>query len=776
MLPGTDSAHGKLLMGLVLMVAVATAADGVPPSRTAVIQIQPAYRVIPDPVYPVDPEFEAALPVVLAADRPIDLDVPNADFVRVDEQTFTTVFPWNWSGPRTAVFRDDLGDLTTVEVTPGTPRPFEPTSHGVPVIHVVTDSTHLWDPETGIYVLGNHDNCIQIGAAWERPARFEYYEPQFGLVIDEPIGLRISGGYSRYYHQKGLRFYFDGYGASDTVEFPFFDDGPDSFRRLIVRGNRYDSFAINTNLLETLFRDLGHLASRYRFVALYLNNEYWGAYSLRERLDDEFFETTWDLESDGYNLIKDGVTEVGIGDGWWTFLESFSAVSDPEDDTWFDTVQHTMDLASYIDWQIINMFCVSGDNGYAWNLVLFQPGDHPWRFVMWDEDLSFRIGDEGTNMFRFYTARDEAEWNLYRAPADDRPWSESRQRWHTMFRTLLGNSDFRRLFHARFEHLMGGAMTSENLIARVDDLAAGQWPEIPGHADRWEGFREDWYDWNIDRTGQWITDRRPIFLAQAATFFTEWPAPAWPEPNDGLVINEFLALNDTTNSDEAGDFNDWVEIANVGTETRDLTGMFLTDDLVDPTRWEFPATMLRPGEHLIVWCDGDPAEGPLHAAFKLSGGGEEIGLYASLAAGNGLVDSHVFGVQQPDVSEGRSPDGAPDWGFFDPPTPGATNGTAISTPEIVPPAPIVRRIFPNPFNPTATIDFETSRDGHVELQVLDLRGRLVATITKGVRPAGQHRCTWNGRDASGRAVASGVYGARLVAPGGTAVSTMVLVR
>ncbi len=765
----------RLILQSVLALTALLAIAG-PALAQVTVELLPGWRLIPDPIYPIDPALEAAMPVVVAADRPVDLAVPDPDFERLDDRSFVTRFPWNWNGPRTVTLRDDLGGLTEVTVAPGSPRPFDPLGHALPVIHVVVDSTDLWHPATGIYVLGDHDNCLQTGAAWERLARFEYYEPGLGKVLDEEIGLRINGGYGRWYHQKGLRFYFDDHGAVDTVEHPFFPDGPESFRRLIVRGNRYDSAAINTNLLETLFADLGHLASRYQFAALYLNREYWGAYSLRERLDTEFIETTWDLEAAGYNLLKDGETVAGDAAAWWTFLGSFESVPDPSSDAWFDQVRATMDLASYIDWQILNLFAVSGDNGFAWNLAMFQPGDHPWRFIMWDEELAFDGGDEATNMFRFFTARNASEWNLYRAPGDHRSWDPTQQEWLTMFRTLLGNADFRRLFRSRLEHLLGGVMTTASLTARLDQLAAGQWPEVPGQADRWEGFQTDWYAYNLDRTAQWLTDRRPIFLAQADTFFSEWPAPSWPGAHDGLVINEFLASNQTVNADEAGDFADWVEIANVGAEPRDLTGLFLTDDLSDPTKWEFPAVMLRPDEHVVVWCDGDPAEGPLHTTFKLSAAGEEIGLYAPLASGNVFLDAHVFGPQIADVSEGRDPDDPESWILFTTPTPGAPNDSTIGAPVLPPAVATVHHAYPNPFNPATTVAFSVPGAGPVNLAVFDVRGRRVATLVDGVLDPGRHERRWEGRDDQGRSVGSGVYLARLVTGQGSASVSLTLVR
>ena len=43
------------------------------------------------------------------------------------------------------------------------------------------------------------------------------------------------------------------------------------------------------------------------------------------------------------------------------------------------------------------------------------------------------------------------------------------------------------------------------------------------------------------------------------------------------------------------------------------------------------------------------------------------------------------------------------------------------------------------------------------LRVFSIEGRLVATLAEGEFPEGSHTVTWNGRDASGRAVAAGVY-------------------
>ena len=71
--------------------------------------------------------------------------------------------------------------------------------------------------------------------------------------------------------------------------------------------------------------------------------------------------------------------------------------------------------------------------------------------------------------------------------------------------------------------------------------------------------------------------------------------------------------------------------------------------------------------------------------------------------------------------------------------------------------------YPNPFNSGTMIRFELPRRGEVVLQVYNLVGQEVSTLAKGPREAGTYTLRWDGRDDSGRELASGVYLYRLEA-------------
>jgi hypothetical protein len=83
---------------------------------------------------------------------------------------------------------------------------------------------------------------------------------------------------------------------------------------------------------------------------------------------------------------------------------------------------------------------------------------------------------------------------------------------------------------------------------------------------------------------------------------------------------------------------------------------------------------------------------------------------------------------------------------------------------------------PNPFNPKVTLPFTLAMPGRVRLEVIDLAGRRIATLADGHFEAGEQSLTWNGRDATGKPQASGVYFVRFAATGYTETKRLVLLR
>jgi len=122
-----------------------------------------------------------------------------------------------------------------------------------------------------------------------------------------------------------------------------------------------------------------------------------------------------------------------------------------------------------------------------------------------------------------------------------------------------------------------------------------------------------------------------------------------------IVINELMAANDFTVADEFGEFDDWIEIYNKGSEAVNLEGLHLSDDILVLDKYTFPDIILEPDSYRIIWADDDEEEqSDAHATFKLSASGEQV--YLSDSDGN-ILDQVVFGEQQVDMGYARSPNG-----------------------------------------------------------------------------------------------------------------------
>jgi len=172
-------------------------------------------------------------------------------------------------------------------------------------------------------------------------------------------------------------------------------------------------------------------------------------------------------------------------------------------------------------------------------------------------------------------------------------------------------------------------------------------------------------------------------LAVSIICFAEQGDQAAPEgvPHGSipLVINELMASNSNVIPDPQGQYDDWIEIYNFGIEAIDIGGMYLTDNLSDAIKWRIPmgnpaVTTISAGGYLVIWADNDTTDAGLHANFKLSTDGEEIGLFDS--DGITLIDSIIFDDQTADVSYGRYPDAGDSWQTFESPSPGTQNISA----------------------------------------------------------------------------------------------------
>lgn len=161
------------------------------------------------------------------------------------------------------------------------------------------------------------------------------------------------------------------------------------------------------------------------------------------------------------------------------------------------------------------------------------------------------------------------------------------------------------------------------------------------------------------------------------------------------LITEFMASNESTLADQAGEYSDWIEIHNREDAEIDLGGWYLTDDDNDLRKWQFPRTVVPANGYLIVFAsqkDLAVSGSELHTSFKLDNRGE----YLALVKPDGVTVAWEYAPEVEDVlfsslgnllrRRGITPQYPPQFGnisygvdgkwnrrYFTRPTPGAAN-------------------------------------------------------------------------------------------------------
>ena len=84
--------------------------------------------------------------------------------------------------------------------------------------------------------------------------------------------------------------------------------------------------------------------------------------------------------------------------------------------------------------------------------------------------------------------------------------------------------------------------------------------------------------------------------------------------------------------------------------------------------------------------------------------------------------------------------------------------------------------YPNPFNPSTMIDIETVEASDLTVSVFDAKGRMVNNLVNSYLEAGRYSVKWNGMDASGMSMPTGVYFIRVQSGVNMHTQKMILIK
>lgn len=396
------------------------------------------------------------------------------------------------------------------------------TNRPLPIVSLIVNPADWFGFTEGIYVPGKYyadspegyggnrwgkpfANYFQSNAEqkWERPAHFEWVEPEQNQVsVALKLGVTPNGGGTCALPQKSLQLLARaGKYGTNQIDCAFFPQEPvNAFRRLLLRNSGDDWYGPDSGGVATMLKDamfqqlskpLNLAVMAYRPAVAYLNGEYWGLHNVRESFDKFYFATRYGVDPENVDLVRQGedpanplhvAYTVDSGDPnagtEYDALLNWVAGHSLSQEANYQSLQGHVDITNITDYVIAETFFANTDwprnNCDFWRAHTNQTqaagatGDTRWRWMLNDLD---RAGEKGSgiDMFAYLSAEGMRELGQ---PA-------------FLINELWKNSGYRASFAARYERVLNTAFRPEGTAAAISRAADGIAPEIENHFRRW---------------------------------------------------------------------------------------------------------------------------------------------------------------------------------------------------------------------------------------------------------------------------------------------------
>lgn len=377
----------------------------------------------------------------------------------------------------------------------------------LPSLSIVMDPEDLFGSAGGIYT-----NTYARGESWERAASIEYILPDGSEGFQTNAALQMMGWTSRIpgvSPKHTLRVVFKDEFGPGRLNFPFFDNGVDSYNTLALRSNSRDAWVGDNGGIQnaqgresrpvaSYMRDqwmreteaaMGQPSVAGRYVHLYLNGQYWGLYNTTERPDAAFAEQHFGGAEEDYDVLRfcnpspqlvDGSMDkwnelVALVDAGLSSMEAYQRIQgNNPDGTRNPAYEVLVDVDSLIDFMIGGYYHAAADWPCNWYAIRDRTDpDQGFRFLQWDGDIAFPFAD-----VTWSTVTPQSFWNSSPGRIDV---------------ALRSNPEYvLRFADAVQKHFFNdGPLTPENAASRWAAIGEIVRPALAAESARWGDYRRD---------------------------------------------------------------------------------------------------------------------------------------------------------------------------------------------------------------------------------------------------------------------------------------------
>jgi hypothetical protein len=400
----------------------------------------------------------------------------------------------------------------------------------LPVVCLSSDPVNFWDPVKGIYVV--HDSKPD----WEIPVNIELFENdgRVGAAFNLKAGVKSTGLYSWQLPEKMLGVSFRKEYGSGKLEYPLiFDKDRKVYDTFSLRASGSDwgntlmrdamiqgSAVENTNIDDSGSRD----------CVVFINGEYMGIHSIREKIDEDYIVGNHGLKPGTFDMIEE--TDAGhyAETGDFKANDYFLSLTakDLSNQANYDAVAAVMDIEDFTD--VVCTEVYSGNNSIGHNLMKWKPKDSgKWKWILMDFDRGFfGINNQ---MISFYVNEDG--WPL---------------------KNLMKNKDYEKLFGRKLSDLLFTNFNPDRMIAQIDDYQKTIEAEMPNHVERWAGTHGtgnyssiyaissmDYWLSEVEKLRTFAKGRPAVILKDLTNYGFQSPVPVsittFPEKSGILTFN-----------------------------------------------------------------------------------------------------------------------------------------------------------------------------------------------------------------------------------------------
>lgn len=343
----------------------------------------------------------------------------------------------------------------------------------------------------------NLDESITVNA------HAELYEKDNSFSID--CGMKLFGGQTRYIPKKSFALKFSSKYGPSKLKYKVFENRESTkYDTIVVRSGSQDSTGsmIRDELATGIMDDYGTVdVQAYKAVVLYINGKYWGVYFLREKVDEKFISSHYNIDDSSTNIVRidNVITNGSLKD--YNSLINYIDTHDMTDNKNYEYVKQKLDIDNFIDYLIGELYTANNDivNTRYFNNPNIDNGK--LKLIFYDFDYAFYNYD-----------RNYLNWLTDEKGLGDHSYN------NVIIRGLFKNNEFKKRFLERLSYNLKNVWSDENINKKYNELYNLIKPEMERNQKRWKHTYDEWQE-ECKLLKSYMDKRREYLLNNVKSYF-----------------------------------------------------------------------------------------------------------------------------------------------------------------------------------------------------------------------------------------------------------------